>query len=93
MIFRRLFLRFSGDYECARFVEAVTDYVEGTMRARERARFEDHITKCDGCERYLAQMRETIELSGRITVRDVESIPAPVRTELLAAFRQFHAGG
>lgn len=93
MIFRRLYLRLSGDYACTRFVEAVTGYLEGTMRTDDRARFEQHLHACDGCEEYLAQMKRTIELTGRLTVDDVSTLPAPMRSELLGAFRQFHAGG
>ena len=92
-----MFRRFTGwvvrDYQCRRFVEVVTDYMEGTMPARERARFERHVGKCEGCSHYLDQMRQTIRLTGRLTPRDVVEIDPVIRDRLLEAFREFHATG
>ena len=70
--------------------EALTEYLEGTMPAGERVRFDRHLSICPGCKDYFAQFRRTIELCGRITVDDVEALPAPARAELLDAFRAFH---
>ena len=47
---------------CREFVELVTDYLEGVLPARERDRFEAHLSECDGCERYLESMRRTVEV-------------------------------
>jgi anti-sigma factor RsiW len=91
MIVRKLFLRLIGDYPCAQFVEAVTEYLEGTMPAAERSRFERHLKRCASCQIYLEQLRQTIERSGRVTVADVESLPDQARDELLETFRAFHA--
>ena len=90
MILRRLYLRLTGDYPCAQFVEALTEYLEDTMPAGVRARFDRHLSACPGCEDYFAQFRRTIELCGRITVDHIEALPAPARDELLDAFRAFH---
>ena len=38
-------------------VELVTDYLEGTLSARARRRFEAHPAGCPHCNEYLAQMR------------------------------------
>jgi anti-sigma factor RsiW len=91
-MFRRLSFRRRGDYQCRAFVEAVTDYLEGAMPPRERARFEHHMTLCDGCERYFAQIQVTVRLTGRLTTRDLDAIGPEARLELLTAFREFHAG-
>ena len=80
------------DYPCAQFVEEVTDYLEGALTRAEQRRLERHLRKCGGCDRYLAQMRATIRLAGRLTVEDVESLDAAARDELMGAFREFHAG-
>ena len=53
------------------------------MPAVERARVEEHLSACDGCTRYLEQMRETIRLTGRLTE---EQIPAQQKQALLDAF-------
>jgi anti-sigma factor RsiW len=91
MIFRRLYLRLTGDYPCARLVETVTEYLEGTMPEAERARFERHLEICSSCVDYVAQLRRTIELTGRVTVDDVDALPDHARDELMDAFRAFHA--
>ena len=54
------------------------------MPPPERARVEEHLSACDGCTRYLEQMRETIRLTGRLTE---EQIPAQQKQALLDAFR------
>ena len=74
---------------CIQFVEAVTDYLEDAMTRDERARFEAHLAACDGCTRYLEQIRATVVLSGRLTVDDVDALGPDARSELLAAFRAY----
>lgn len=91
MMLRKLRLRLTGDLPCARLVELVTEYLEGTMSTRTRARFERHLGTCTACQEYLAQLRRTIELTGRLSVDDVEALPPDGREMLLEAFREFHA--
>jgi anti-sigma factor RsiW len=69
---------------CREVVELVTDYLEGALPAADAARFEQHLSSCDGCDRYVDQMRTTIAIVGRIEEADV---PPAVRDALLAAFR------
>ena len=71
---------------CKELVELVTDYLEGSLTARERARFEEHLAMCGGCRNYLAQMRLTIVTIGRLTE---DSIEAQARDDLLGAFRDW----
>jgi anti-sigma factor RsiW len=78
------------DYRCQEFVEVVTDYLEGAMSAADHARFERHLRQCDGCDRYLAQIRRTIELTGALTVADLDALGFEARDRLLHAFRDFH---
>ena len=87
MIFRRR----QRDLVCIEFVEVVTDYLEGAMTPEDRARFETHLAACDGCSMYLDQIRTTIELTGRLTVDDVDALGADGREELLAVFRNYRA--
>ena len=74
------------DLTCRELVELVTDYLEGALSAAQRARFEEHLTKCTGCRNYLAQMRETIKLAGTLTE---ESITPQARDDLLGVFRNW----
>jgi anti-sigma factor RsiW len=69
---------------CPELIRLVTDYLEGTLSENDRHRFDAHLTKCDGCTTYLAQIRETIRISRELTE---ESLDPQAKEELLAAFR------
>jgi anti-sigma factor RsiW len=71
---------------CRQVVELMTDYLEGTLPAADRARFEEHIAGCDGCRAYLAQLRTTRDVIGRIAD---EPMPAQVERELIEAFQNW----
>jgi predicted anti-sigma-YlaC factor YlaD len=71
---------------CQEVVELVTDYLEGAMRPEEVARFEHHLSLCEGCGFYVEQIRMTVEAVGRAGEDDV---PAEVRDGLVTAFRDF----
>lgn len=71
---------------CRELVELVTDYLEGRLSPRDRARFEAHIAECEYCEAYLEQMRQTIRVLGRLPE---ESLSAEASDALLAAFRDW----
>ena len=51
---------------CREVVELVTDYLEGALPARTRARFERHLARCRGCSAYVEQMREVVRLLARL---------------------------
>lgn len=73
---------------CIDFVEIVTEYLEGTMSAKDRRRFEEHLAACPGCTAYLKQIRDTIRAVGSVTEDDLS---APARVALLDAFRDWNA--
>jgi anti-sigma factor RsiW len=71
---------------CQELVELVTDYLEGALDAGDLRRFDEHIARCDGCTRYLEQLRMTIRITGTITRDDL----SPAAEEaLLQAFRDW----
>jgi len=74
----------STELTCREMVELMTAYLEGALPPDERARFETHLSGCDGCTNYLEQMRETIRLTGRLTEDQLDPVQ---RDALLAAFR------
>ena len=80
MLFRRRPLT------CQQVVELVTEYLDGVMEPRRRARFEAHLAGCDGCTNYLEQFRTTVAVVGRLDVGDV---PEPVMSDLLSVFRHW----
>ncbi len=72
---------------CEELVELVTDYLEHSLEADARARFELHLGVCPGCVDYLDQMRQTIRATGKLRE---ESLDPAVRDALLDAFRTWH---
>lgn len=75
---------------CQQLVELVTTYLDGALSTADHARFDAHLAICDGCTAYLAQMRRTIELTGRLSS---EAIEEPMRERLLVAFRGWNDAG
>jgi anti-sigma factor RsiW len=73
-----------GGLTCKEVVELVTDYLEDSLSAEMRNRFERHLTACDPCVTYLDQMRQTIAAIGKLPE---ESISQPVLDTLLEHFR------
>jgi anti-sigma factor RsiW len=71
---------------CKELVELVTDYLEGTLPASERERFERHLADCDGCTNYLAQMHRTIRLVGKLSE---DSLEETSKAKLLQVFRDW----
>jgi MFS family permease len=63
---------------CKQLVELVADYLDDALSPEIRARFEEHLTGCDGCTTYLKQTRQIIgELKDLSTGRG--NVQAPRR--------------
>lgn len=82
-------MRLERELACKEVVELVTAYLEDALAPADRERFEEHLVFCDGCDRYLDQMRLTIETTGRL---EVGELPAALEERLLEAFRGWRAG-
>ena len=72
------------EMSCKELVEVVTHYLEGVLSPSDRARFEEHLGQCPGCQTYLDQMRQTIRSLGKLKE---ESIPPAAWETLQQAFR------
>lgn len=72
--------------KCREVVELMTDYLEGALSEADRRRFEAHIADCAGCREYLAQLRSTIRVAGRL---NDEPVPPELEAELIRAFRNW----
>ena len=81
-------MRLDRELACNEMVELVTSYLEDALDPVDRERFEEHLVFCDGCDRYLEQMRETVAATGRI---DRGRLPAELEERLLEAFRGWRA--
>ena len=75
-----------GKLTCKQVVEAMTDYLEGSLSLGERIRFQMHLGICLGCRNYLRQLKHTI-----YTLRQLptEPIPPDVRQELIHRFKNW----
>jgi anti-sigma factor RsiW len=73
---------------CQELVELVTDYLEGALPAEDRRLFEDHIAECNGCRRYVEQMRATLQVTGELSP---EALDPDAEQVLLEAFRGWRA--
>lgn len=82
-------LRSRKKLTCRELVELVTDYLDGGLSRRDRARFDAHIAGCTNCTRYLEQFRETIRLTGSLRESDVSN---EAEAELLAHFAAWKRG-
>jgi len=83
-------LAFRRDLVCHQAVELVTDYLEGGLRGSARRRFEKHLAGCPHCTEYLAQIRETIQLAGRVTPED---LTPQMRDDLTDLYRRWRNEG
>jgi anti-sigma factor RsiW len=79
-------LRTRSELVCQEVVELVTDYLEGTLSRSERRRFEAHLAGCEHCSEYLAQIRTTIRLTGRLRSED---LTPRMREDLTALYRRW----
>jgi predicted anti-sigma-YlaC factor YlaD len=73
----------TNDIACREVVELLTEYLEEALDAVDRARLDEHLAGCGGCTAVLAQLRDTIRLTGTLTEDD---LPAPLRDSVRDAF-------
>jgi anti-sigma factor RsiW len=63
-------------------------YLDGALPDRERGRLEQHLAGCPHCSEYLAQLRVTIRVLGRVEPDDV---PEAALDELVSVFRRWQS--
>jgi anti-sigma factor RsiW len=71
---------------CQELVELVTDYLDDALSRSDREAFEAHIAGCTNCRTYVAQFRQTVQLTG--TLRESDVSPEAAET-LLAQFAEW----
>jgi anti-sigma factor RsiW len=81
--------RNDDDLTCRELVEVITDYLDGAMSSRDRARFERHLAECSGCTAVVAQFRTTIEATGRLTE---DQVSEQQREAMRDVFRRWREG-
>lgn len=81
---------FRRDLVCQQVVEMVTAYLEDALSRSDRRRLEKHLSGCPLCTEYLAQIRETIRLVGRL---EPEDLSPEMRSDLTEVYRRWLADG
>jgi anti-sigma factor RsiW len=71
---------------CNELVEVITAYLDGTLPAADRCRFDAHLAECPACTEYLLQMRNTIARLGKL---DEATLSPETRQGIIAAFRDW----
>ena len=77
----------ADELACQELVEIVSDYLEGALPEAERERFDAHLEICEGCRRYLDQMRTTIRVAGTLAEDDLDP---GAKDQLLQLFREWN---
>lgn len=76
---------------CRELTELVTDYLEDRLPNEEKMSFQMHIGMCKSCRNYVSQMRQTVQVLGKVP--EELSIPEELEDALRQHFRQWRAGG
>ena len=71
---------------CRDAVALMAAYLDDALAARDRARLEQHLAGCPHCSEYLAQLRVTIRVLGRV---EPDDLPEPALDELVAVYRRW----
>jgi anti-sigma factor RsiW len=82
----RLRRRRDREIVCRQAVELMSDYVEGVLPDRERARLEAHLAGCPHCSEYLAQIRDVVAAAGQVGPDD---LPPEALDELVSLYRSW----
>jgi len=77
----------ADELACQELVEIVSDYLEAALPDADRERFDAHLEVCEGCRRYLDQMRTTIHVAGTLTEDDLDP---GAKDQLLQLFREWN---
>ena len=73
-----------SDLDCGQFVELVTGFLDGALDRETERRVAAHLPGCDGCERYLDQIRRAVRALGDLPAQRPSE---DARNALLAEFR------
>ena len=58
---------------CRELIEFLADYLDGTISAAERKRFEEHLAVCDSCVAYLHTYALTIRMEKVLIIEECEA--------------------
>jgi anti-sigma factor RsiW len=78
--------RFRRDIDCRHAVELMSEYIDGHLAARDRDRLERHLEDCPHCVEYLAQLRVTVDATGRV---EADVLSEDALDELVEVYRRW----
>lgn len=81
------FGRRRDELACRDAVALMTDYLDGALARRARAGLEVHLAGCPHCTEYLAQLRSSIALAGRIAAPEPDAETTRALAELYRSWR------
>ena len=70
---------------CREFADFIMDYLSGELSAARRAQFEQHLSLCANCRKYLTSYEETVKLGKAAFDDDKGALPPDVPEELVKA--------
>ena len=76
----------ASGYTCQEVVRLASEYLEGALGRDEATAFEVHLNFCDGCFRFVDQLRDTGATAGALPE---EQISDELKARLLVAFRDW----
>lgn len=74
----------SDELSCQEVVGLVTEYLEAALLPATQALFEEHVADCSGCQTYLEQIQQTIDLLRKLAE---EPMFPETRQQLLHIFQ------
>ena len=84
MLFRR-----RRELACRQAIELMTNYLDGALSSRDRARLEEHLAGCPYCGEYLAQIQATVAAAGHV---EPDDLSPEALGELVSLYREWRAG-
>ena len=69
---------------CREFADFVMEYLSGELSSEARQSFQQHVSVCANCQRYLTSYEESVKL-GRRAFDDDGELPADVPEDLVKA--------
>ncbi len=70
---------------CREFSDFIADFLSGELPAETLATFEQHLTVCSNCVKYLAGYKATVELGRAAFDDEMAALPDDVPDDLVTA--------
>ena len=80
---------------CRELIEFLDEYVDGTLPVSQRERFDDHLSRCPACRRYLHGYQGTLRavaLAFAPQAGAPRDVPEELVSAILAARRELARG-